>query len=192
MQDVAWEAFRAQGFPGLYPGDVVTTSHTTGWLGKAIRLAESFGQGEPAERSHTMLYAGAGNVLSQNWHLEEQPLSDWAGADLTFWHNPAWTRDEKAALVAHMRDHLGERYDWLGLVGQLGYSLTGWEWFRAHVQAPYLTYCSERVCTEIRRHRDPGFLAGYPNCQVTPDEIDRWCAAAGWRETRLNIRLDHQ
>lgn len=172
---------RAQGFPGFMPGDIVTSSSLGNALAGPIRWAESSKDGEPAERSHSMIYTGAGNLLTQNWRIVEAPLTDYVGATISVLHNPLWSREDRARFIAEARLHLGRMYDVPGIFGQLLTSLTGIQWFADHIQVAGLTYCSEFVCVEVRRHIDPGFMSGYESCQVDPDQQTKWCQGAGWK-----------
>ena len=57
-------------------------------------------------------------VLSQEWRLVAKPLAALTGR-VRAWHNPAYSEDQRQALVAEASKYQGSLYDWLGIGGQI-------------------------------------------------------------------------
>ena len=131
-------------------------------------------------------HADGGRCISQGWRIREISLRDYTGAYLKAF-TPPYPPERLQALVSQMRRHLGRPYDVPGILGQLLTSLTGNAWFARAIETPWLTYCSEFVCQEFRRHLDPDYLLGHRTCQVTPDAMDLWMTAAGWESRTVRL-----
>jgi hypothetical protein len=187
IEELTWDQLQAEGFAGVVPGGVVLSNQVAGALGRGILLAESLQNDGPAEWSHAMTYSGGGRCISQGWRIREISLRDYTGAYLKAF-TPPYPPERRQALVSQMRRHLGRPYDVPGILGQLLTSLTGNAWFARAVETPWLTYCSELVCSEIRRHLDPDYLLGHRTCQVTPDAMDLWMTAAGWESRTIRLK----
>ena len=179
IEEVTWDQLQAQGYLGFIAGVVVLSSQVGGPLGRGILLAESLQLDGPAEWSHAMTYSGGGRCISQDWTIREISLRQYTGAYLRA-YIPPYPRERLQDLVSQMRRHLGRPYDVPGILGQLLTSLTGLVWFARVIETPWLTYCSEFVCSEMRRHLDRDYLLGHRTCQVTPDAMDLWMSAQGW------------
>ncbi len=169
----------------LCPGDIVLTSFpASGWLARAITVGESLADGETALWGHAMRYlhtdqAGEPLMLSQEWRVVLKPLAAWRGTLLCRLHNPAYSREQRQALVALASSARGRPYDLLGLLGQAlrGLPLLG-PWLARVVQIPWLTYCSEMVA-EHERRVNPDFMPDI--AKPAPDDMAPWARTHGWQ-----------
>lgn len=170
----------------LKPGDIILTHAPNAWLGRAILIGQSLGTGAPALWGHAMRYIGDGQVISQDWHVDQLPLTNWKGQTIRAWSSPAYDEGQRKLLVDNARWTLGRGYDWLGLLGQAfrAVPVVG-KWLSDEIQIPWLSYCSEGICQQ-ERGVNPVFMGGGP-CQVSPQDIDTWCSQQGWNHHDLSI-----
>lgn len=103
---------------------------------------------------------------TQGGRFEEVPITDFLAGKhrLRFWHNPAWTREQKGAILADVERKLAQRgrYDWLGVVGQ--FLKMRWINFSGR------DYCSESA-GETLSVAEPTFAMRHPS----PADLNRWC-----------------
>jgi len=124
--------------------------------------------------NHAMWMRKPGYVVSQNWTLNEQPISRYVDSKhrLKFWYNPEWVRDRRGTvwLIDKRIDNVlaeswwKRTYDFLGIIGQ-ALRMKG-------LNNPKRRYCSE-VVAEWLTLLEPSFSLKHPS----PAEINEWCNA---------------
>lgn len=93
--------------------------------------------------NHAMWYWRPGFFASQWWWFREFPLDHFATRhSLKFWHNPNWSRAQRATLRQMVEGRLSmgkwrTRYDVLGVIGKLLH-------FNS-LHIPWLHFCSETI-----------------------------------------------
>ena len=126
-----------------------------------------------------MRYRGQGLLYSQEAvQRVDKPFAELVGQNIRVWHNPAYGEIARQTLCDEEDLRKDRLYDGLGIVGQM-FAWIPWAGkYLAHlIQAPNCNYCSEGRAA-IEQKINPEFCAGQD--QVSPEDIDRWCQAAGW------------
>lgn len=181
----SFSTWAAEGFPELLRGMTVSVERPWSWrhpfmsaLAWAITRASTLILGYRAFVEHKMIYLGKGKCLSQGPEFDIVPLTDYEGCILYFRFNPAWTQEQRNALVADAACHRGEKYgygDFLAFLAQairspkaLVCSLSDHRWV-----------CSEAVCALVRSI-EPDYGKPHEISLILPQQLDRWEEARGW------------
>ncbi len=184
----------AQGYPSLRRGMVITVERPWQWtrpllsaLAWGIRRESTRISGHPARASHAMLYVGGGRVASQDTHYEIVRLEDYEGCILRFWDPPRADQQQRNALVAEAVVHVGQDYGYRDVLAQAMRAATGNPAWLAALGDPRKPDCSEAVCQLMRATVDLDFGGRERTCDLTPQELEDWMIAQGWRCLALRL-----
>jgi len=119
--------------------------------------------------NHAMWLIADGRVASQDLFYKEKAIKEYLQGNhrLKFWYNPAWTNEDRLALLKaiHQRLALPRRkrfYNFLGIIGQR---------FRAPwISSPTRRFCSQNA-VEILKLAEPECNLFNPS----PADLNRWC-----------------
>ena len=154
----------------LQPGRIVLTNRPNNFMASGIRLFEAMHLSRPANWQHAMRVAKEpDHAISQNWKVEVNPFTDWAGCNIRVWRPPeGYTDKQVETILVESELALGRKYDWLGILGQVS-RITPWagDWLSSKIQFSGRTFCSEFVCITERKIT-PGFMAEIDRYQVSP------------------------
>ena len=173
----------------LKPGRIVLTNRPADFMAAGIRLFEALHLGRPANWQHAMRVShNPSFAISQNWEVEMNPFTNWAGCNLRVWEPPeGYTSEQVKAILVESYLALGRKYDWLGILGQVS-RITPWagDWLSSKIQFSGRTFCSEFVAITERKVNQ-AFMAEVDRYQVSPADIDAWCMAHGWKSETFTL-----
>ena len=94
--------------------------------------------------NHFMWLIEPGILASQDLFFKRVPVSEYLTGRfrLKFWMNPAWTPNQREAIIAALKKDLDKPwyrkiYDWPAIIGQA----LGWKW----LQTPGIDICSDKA-----------------------------------------------